>query len=210
MSCRTSSRIAPRSGSGASLAVKFASFVAVCPSGSLATTDMLLSVSAVSGGALGDGRPIVEKTTVHSVLLLPHAGTGMYAWPLQGVPFLEQLARSHSVSSYVTGRPGGWVMAFGHFTVTLSRFAERLPSRGPLSNRIPGLNTTGALVLTWYTDRCTASSNTLAGMRFPHHSKLVFVSKHATLVKLPSFSFWVHPLSLSVGGSPSWLIGCVG
>ena len=46
-------------------------------------------------------------------------------------------------------------------------------------------------------------------MRFPHHSKLVSVSKHATLTK-SSPDFAVHPLSLSVGGSPSSLSGWVG
>ena len=93
--------------------------------------------------------PTVEKTTVDSVLLALHVpDTGIYAWPLQGVPSLGQLARFHSVSSYLTGRPGGWVMAFGHVTVTVSRSLDSVPLTFPCSNRMPGLNTTGALVLT--------------------------------------------------------------
>ena len=128
--------------------MKFASFSAMWPSGSLAITDMLLSVSAVSGGAL-DGRPTVEKTTVHSVLLLSHVpNTGMYAWPLHGALSLGQSARSHSVSSYLTGRPFGWVTAVGHVTVTVSRSLDSVPLTFPCSNRMPGLKTTGAAVLT--------------------------------------------------------------
>src|SRR5262245_20624501 len=102
-------------------------------------------------------------------------------------------------------------MASGHFTVTLSRSAERVPSISPGPNRIPGVDTlTGSLVLTWYTHRCTASSNTLLGWRFSHHGNLVWFSKHFTVLKLPCSSFSVHPLSSAVGGSPSTLIGCCG
>src|SRR5262245_3113915 len=106
-------------------------------------------------------------------------------------------------------------MAFGHFTVTLSRFGERVPLTFPCSNWRSGLDTTGALVLTWYTDRCTpllpntAWSNAMWALRFPHHSKLVSVSKQPTLTK-SSPTFLSHELSMAVGGSPSLLIGCVG
>src|SRR5438093_640464 len=170
---------------------------------------MLLSVSAVSGGAPETPR-ILEKATVHSVLLLSHVpASGLYPWPLQSMLSLGQLARFHSDSSYLTGRPGGWVMAFGHFTVTLSRFGERVPSTFPCSNRMPGLDTTGALVLTWYTDRCVALSNAMLALRPPHHSKLVSLSEHPTLTK-SSPTFLSHELSMAVGALPSSLIGCGG
>src|SRR5215831_18762640 len=49
----------------------------------------------------------------------------------------------------------------------------------------------------------------MKGVRLPHHSKLVSVSKHDTLAKL-SPSFAVHDVSSAVGGSPSSLTGCTG
>ena len=128
---------------------KFACFVSCTGPFSLsamAVTDMPLSVAAVSRGT------ILEKTTVHSLLLLSHVpDTGMRAWPLQRSFLISvgQSTSSHSVSSYLTARPGGWVMAFGHFTVTLSRSLDSVPLTFPCSNRMPGLNsTTGAAVLT--------------------------------------------------------------